>query len=54
LVNLSKNTLLPMYAWWPVVASATLQWHMRLPTVVHLCFSNAYSNRYYFSVIISS
>ena len=22
-----------MYAWWPAVASATLQWHMWLPTV---------------------
>jgi hypothetical protein len=28
-----QKTLLPMYAWWPVVASATLQRHMWLPTV---------------------
>ena len=27
-----KKTLLPMYAWWSAVASATLQWHMWLPT----------------------
>ena len=27
-----KKTLLPMYAWWPVVASATRQRHMCLPT----------------------
>jgi hypothetical protein len=26
------KTLLPMYAWWPVVANATLQRHMWLPT----------------------
>jgi hypothetical protein len=30
--HLSKKTLLPMYAWWPAEASATLQWHMWLPT----------------------
>ena len=30
---LVKKTLLPMYAWWPAVASATLQWHMWLPTL---------------------
>jgi hypothetical protein len=29
---LAKKTLLPMYAWWPAVASATLQQHMWLPT----------------------
>jgi hypothetical protein len=23
-----QKTLLLMYAWWPAVASATLQWHM--------------------------
>jgi hypothetical protein len=27
-----QKTLLPMYVWWPAVASATLQWHMWLPT----------------------
>jgi hypothetical protein len=27
------NTLLPLYAWWPVVASTTLQRHMWLPTL---------------------
>jgi hypothetical protein len=29
-----QKTLLPLYAWWPAVASATLQRHMWLPTVV--------------------
>jgi hypothetical protein len=29
---LAEKTLLPMYVWWPVVASATLQRHMWLPT----------------------
>jgi hypothetical protein len=29
---LAEKTLLPMYAWWPAVASATLQQHMWLPT----------------------
>jgi hypothetical protein len=29
---LAKKTLLPMYAWWPAEASATLQRHMWLPT----------------------
>ena len=29
---LAKKPLLPMYAWWPVEASTTLQWHMWLPT----------------------
>jgi hypothetical protein len=33
---LAKKTLLPMYAWWPAVASATLQRHMWLPTLTHL------------------
>ena len=28
-----KKSLLPMYAWWPAVASATLQRYMWLPTV---------------------
>jgi hypothetical protein len=32
LILAKKKTLLPMYAWWPVVASATLQRHMWLPT----------------------
>jgi hypothetical protein len=27
-----QKTLLPMYAWWPAVASTTLQGHMWLPT----------------------
>jgi hypothetical protein len=29
---LAKKTLLPMYVWWPAVASTTLQRHMWLPT----------------------
>jgi hypothetical protein len=29
-----QKTLLPMYAWWPAVASTTLQRHMWLPTLL--------------------
>ena len=31
---LAEKTLLPMYAWWPAEASATLQRHMWLPTAL--------------------
>jgi hypothetical protein len=27
-----------MYVWWPVEASATLQWHMWLPTVHEILY----------------
>ena len=30
-----QKTLLPMYVWWPVLASATLQRQMWLPTTVY-------------------
>jgi hypothetical protein len=31
-----QKTLLPMYAWWPAVASATLQRHMWFPTHTYI------------------